>query len=251
MKTISWEIKLGISLVILATLIYTLKYFILGDPVNTYMYIFNAAGFLPLNVLFVTIVINKLLSIRAQRERLEKLNMVIGMFYSEIGTEMLARLSHNDPGVGKIKDHLLVSDRWSEKDFNAVKEIISAHDYQVDDSDIDFAILYNWLESKRDFILRLLENPALLEHGPFTELLRALSHLMDELSRRSSFTTLPNTDISHLFLDLNRVYRHLAIQWLSYMQYLKKNYPYLFSFAMRVNPFDEHATPVVGERIET
>ena len=47
MKTISWEIKLGISLVILATLIYTLKYFILGDPVNTYMYIFNAAGFCP------------------------------------------------------------------------------------------------------------------------------------------------------------------------------------------------------------
>ena len=44
---------------------------------------------------------------------------------------MLARLSHNDPGVGKIKDHLLVSDRWSEK-ILTVKEIISAHDYQVD-----------------------------------------------------------------------------------------------------------------------
>lgn len=123
MKTISWEIRLGISLVILSSLIYTLKYFILGDPVNTYMYIFNAAGFLPLNVLFVTIVINKLLSIRAQRERLEKVNMVIGMFYSEIGTEMLACLSHNDPGVSKIKDHLLVSDRWSEKDFNAILKI--------------------------------------------------------------------------------------------------------------------------------
>ena len=156
------------------------------------------------------------------------------------------------PAVRKrfYESHFHPSDGAALTAWMSVKEIISAHHYQADDSDIDFAILYNWLESKRDFILRLLENPALLEHGPFTELLRALSHLMDELSRRSNFTTLPGTDISHLIMDLNRVYRHLAIQWLGYMQYLKKNYPYLFSFAMRVNPFDEHATPVVGERIE-
>ncbi|MDD4335548.1 MAG: hypothetical protein PHY77_08085 [Desulfotomaculaceae bacterium] len=248
MKIFTWEIKIGLSLVILSSIIYTLKYFTLGDPLNTYMYVFNAGGFLPLNVLFVTMVINKLLSVRAQRDRLEKINMVIGMFYSELGTEMLARLSHNDPGVGKIKDHLLVSEGWTDKNFNSVKKIISAHHYQTDDSNINFAMLHHWLSSKRDFILRLLENPALLEHGPFTELLRAMSHLMDELSRRSDFTTLPETDLNHLFMDLNRVYRHLVIQWLGYMHYLKKNYPYLFSFAMRVNPFDENASPVVGEQ---
>ena len=250
MKIFSWEIKLGIILVILSSSIYTLKYFILGDPVNTYMYIFNASGFLPLNVLFVTMGINKLLSIRAQRERLEKLNMVIGMFYSEVGTEMLTYLSHNDTGISKLKDHLLVSDRWSEKNFSSVREIISAHHYTTENNDIDFAMLHNWLKSKRDFILRLLENPALLEHGPFTELLRALSHLLDELSRRNDFHNLPETDIRHLTQDLDRVYRHMIIQWLDYMQYLKKYYPYLFSFAMRVNPFDDNASPVVGEAVQ-
>ncbi|OQC68906.1 MAG: hypothetical protein BWX50_01111 [Euryarchaeota archaeon ADurb.Bin009] len=29
------------------------------------------------------------------------------------------------------------------------------------------------------------------------------------------------------------------------MEYLQKNYPYLFSLAMRSNPFDETASPVV------
>ncbi len=111
-------------------------------------------------------------------------------------------------------------------------------------------MLHNWLKSKRDFILRLLENPALLEHGPFTELLRALSHLLDELSRRNDFHNLPETDIRHLTQDLDRVYRHMIIQWLDYMQYLKKYYPYLFSFAMRVNPFDDNASPVVGEAVQ-
>jgi hypothetical protein len=29
------------------------------------------------------------------------------------------------------------------------------------------------------------------------------------------------------------------------MKYLKKYYPYLFSFAMRTNPFDQNASPIV------
>ncbi len=247
MKAVSWEKKLGIILVISSAVIYLTKFLILGDPLNTYMYVFNALGFLPINVLFVTLVINKLLSIRAQRDRLEKINMVIGMFFSEIGTQMLTCFSDCDSGIGKIKGNLLVGDSWSDEKFNSVKEILSAHHYKTDSHKIDFEMLHGWLQSKRDFILRLLENPALLEHGSFTELLRTVSHLVDELSRRKEFANLPESDIRHLTEDVNRVYGNLAVQWLGYMQYLKKNYPYLFSFAMRVNPFDENASPIVSQ----
>ena len=51
MRKLSWEIKLGISLVTFSALVYTVKYFVLGDPTNTYNYVFNALGFLPINVL--------------------------------------------------------------------------------------------------------------------------------------------------------------------------------------------------------
>jgi hypothetical protein len=44
---------------------------------------------------------------------------------------------------------------------------------------------------------------------------------------------------------MNRVYRLLITEWLTYMQYLKKHYPYLFSLAMRKNPFDRNASVVV------
>jgi len=36
-------------------------------------------------------------------------------------------------------------------------------------------------------------------------------------------------------------------QWLDYMKHLKNNYPFLFSFAIRTNPFDTEASPVVKE----
>jgi hypothetical protein len=37
----------------------------------------------------------------------------------------------------------------------------------------------------------------------------------------------------------------LVLEWVSYMRYLKEHYPYLFSLAMRTNPFDAEASPVV------
>jgi hypothetical protein len=246
MRAISWEMKFGVVLVFLSVFIYLIKYLILGDALNTYMYVFNALGFLPINVLLVTMVINKLLSIRAKRDRLEKINMVIGMFFTEIGTQMLTYFSDYDPDIDNLKGHLLVDDIWTDEKFNSVKEIINSHAYKADGGKIDFEMLQTWLSSNRNFLLRLLENPALMEHESFTELLRAISHLTDELSRRKEFENLPAADKLHLTGDVNRVYSNLVTQWLGYMLYLKNNYPYLFSLAMRINPFDENATPVVA-----
>jgi hypothetical protein len=86
----------------------------------------------------------------------------------------------------------------------------------------------------------------MLEHATFTELLRAIFHLSEELDRRSSFSMLPASDVAHIAGDMRRVYSLLAAEWLRYMEYLKDNYPYLFSLAMRTNPFDETASIIVS-----
>jgi hypothetical protein len=39
----------------------------------------------------------------------------------------------------------------------------------------------------------------------------------------------------------------LISQWVDYMKHLKKNYPYLFSLAIRINPFIPDASAVVTE----
>ena len=91
----------------------------------------------------------------------------------------------------------------------------------------------------------MLENPTLLEHESFTELLRAVFHLLEELVSRDTLSDLPDTDIDHLSGDIGRVYGLLVGEWLDYMQHLKNNYPYLFSLSMRTNPFDTSTSPVV------
>ncbi len=56
-------------------------------------------AFLPLEVLLVTLVIDRLLRYMERRNRLEKLNMVIGAFFVEVGTDLLAYLSDTDPEI--------------------------------------------------------------------------------------------------------------------------------------------------------
>jgi hypothetical protein len=187
-----------------------------------------------------------LLNRRERRMRLEKLNMVIGAFYSEVGTTLLVYFSDFDSRLEQIKSDLVVKGDWTEAQFRGVAERIRGYDYQVDAAQVDFEHLRAFLTERRGFLLRLLENPMLMEHELFTDLLLAVFHLTEELTHRKKVTDLPAADQAHLAGDVKRIYGLLVHQWLDYLHYLKTNYPYLFSLAIRTNPFDEKASPVVA-----
>lgn len=245
MNKYSWQFKLALILIIFSCVVYFVKFIILGDPENTYFYVFNALGFLPINVLLVTLVLNELLSVRARRERLEKMNMVIGTFFSEAGTDLLKTISHADKNIATLEDTLRVTGAWNDQDFQRVEHVMKEYAFQVDYSEINIEEMRSFLKDKRDFLLRLLENPMLLEHQSFTELLRAVFHFTEEVTRRECISGLPESDCRHLQKDIERIYRTLSLEWLSYMKYLHANYPYLSSLAMRTNPFDSRARVVV------
>lgn len=113
--------------------------------------------------------------------------------------------------------------------------------FKVDSRSVNLYSLRDILVRNRDFLVRLLENPLLLEHAIFTDLLWAVFHLTEELESRRSLEGLPPADMDHLAGDMGRAYGLLAQEWLDYMMHLKANYPYLFSLAMRLNPFDPDA----------
>lgn len=83
----------------------------------------------------------------------------------------------------------------------------------------------------------MFNNPNLPEHSTFTDMLWALYHFIDELENRSEPSELPETDLEHLSVDLSRVYGLLVYEWIFYMKHLKEKYPYLWSLAIRKNPF--------------
>jgi len=245
MKHVSWQTRLGIFLVLLSAVLYVLHFAIFRDAYHISIYLLGDIAFLPIEVLLVTLVLHSLLSQREKRILLEKLNMVVGAFFSEVGNTLLTYFSDFDPRLEEIRKELLVTGEWSEQDFSDVKRRLKGYEYEVDVSKVSLNDLRTVLYEKREFLLRLLENPNLLEHEEFTGLLRAVFHLTEELLCREDFRQLPPTDLEHMANDIKRAYSLLVDQWLDYMGHLKANYPFLFSLAMRTNPFDQTASPIV------
>ena len=245
MKWINWYIVLGSSLVLSSLFLYVIQVAIFHRTNDTLFYMLQDLAFVPMQVLLVTLIISGLLNMREKRLRLEKLNMVIGTFFSEVGTRLIAYFSDFDPKLDDIRKDLIVTKDWSDQEFMDVSKRLKDYDYKVEIQKINLEDLRIFLTGKRDFLVRLLENPVLLEHETFTELLRAVFHLTEELASRKDLQNLPHTDYAHLAGDVKRAYILLVHEWLNYMKYLKDNYPYLFSLAMRTNPFDQSASPIV------
>lgn len=188
-----------------------------------------------------------MLARRDMQVRMNKLNMVIGVFFSEVGLRLLALFSAADPRLEDIRGKLIVTGKWTDQEFRNVSAEIRLYDCTIRTDAVDLAQLQAFTLQKRDFLVRLLENPILLEHETFTDLLRAVFHLTEELAYRAEVSDLPASDRGHLAFDMKRAYMLLISEWLDYMQYLKTNFPYLFSLALRTNPFDRQAQVVVRE----
>jgi hypothetical protein len=225
--------------------LYLLHYLVFRNPQHIFLWSLTSLAFLPISVLFVTLLINRLMRDREKRLRMEKLNMVVGTFFSEVGIHLLVSFSNWDPNLEDIRRQLVVGSEWSDEDFTLCAKRLRRYSYQVDAKKAHLENLRTFLRSKRDFLLRLLENPNLLEHEAFTALLRAVFHLTEELDYRGEFSQLPEPDKEHLAGDMRRAYVMLVQRWLDYMEYMKKNYPFLFSLAVRTNPFDAEASPIV------
>jgi hypothetical protein len=210
--------------------------FLLGD-----------VGFLFLQVAIVTLLVDRLLRNRERRSMRLKLNMVIGAFFSELGTALLGRLAVADTALDDVRADLIPQASWTASHYVAARAALAAHHPKIDITACDLYELRHMLESEKRFVLGLLGNQALLEHEEFSELLWAVTHLAEELSVRDSLDDIPGPDRIHIGGDVKRVYTLLVTEWLEYLRHLQIQYPYLFSLAVRTNPLDPHAKAEVVE----
>ena len=132
----------------------------------------------------------------------------------------------------------------TKKEFRRAVEYAYHLNIELDCHKIDMGELKVFLSQKRMFLLTLLENPNLLEHDRFTDLLWAVTHLDEELEARLSVSDLPDRDLEHIAIDIQRLYDHLTSEWLDYVEHLKVKYPFLFSLVIRTHPFQECPSPI-------
>jgi hypothetical protein len=170
----------------------------------------------------------------------------LGAFFSEVGNRLLADLIGRFNNREEISRNLNVTADWTTKDFKRADAFAYHLKIDIDIHKIDLEGLKTFLAQKRLYLLTLLENPNLLEHDRFTDLLWATTHLDEELEARPSLENLPESDLEHLTVDIERMYDHLASEWLDYVQHLKSSYPFLYSLVLRTHPFQESPSAVVA-----
>ncbi|RZN38562.1 MAG: hypothetical protein EF813_04805, partial [Methanosarcinales archaeon] len=191
MKSVGWEIRFGLSLILLSAILYLIHYAIFRDSHHIFIYMLGHIAFVPIEVLLVALILQRLLDMREKRAMLNKLNMVIGTFFSEVGDDLLAYFSEYDIKLDKIRKELVITDKWSDQEFMDLSKHLKNYDYSVNIQNMDLGHLQSSLVGHRNFLLRLLENPNLLEHESFTDLLRAVFHLTEELAKRGDLKQLP------------------------------------------------------------
>lgn len=182
---------------------------------------------------------------REEAIRQQKIDMLTGLFFSEMGNELLKHFIRFDPEIETLHKILRISAEWKNEDFDKAHNILKKHRHSINSYQGDIPTLLIFLEKKAGLLLRLIENSIIQEHENFTELLRAVFHLRDELLNRNELSELLDSDRKHLEGDIMRAYNLLILEWLRYIGYLKKSYGYLFSLAIRINPFNPESTAVV------
>lgn len=214
-------------------------------PQDTIFYIFQDIAFLPLQIAIVTVVLGSYLKRREKIERLKKINIVINAFFNEAGTEFLICFHGFSKNYDEIKERLNVQTDWTDKMFLKTVGYLKNLDIQIECSKDQLNHLTVLMKNKRNFLIGLLENPNLLEHDTFTDMLLSVFHVMEELLARNEFEVDNQADMEHISNDIQRALKGLLVEWVEYMRHLRLEYPYLYSFMVRKNLFSREGGTMI------
>jgi voltage-gated potassium channel len=111
---------------------------------------------------------------RDSYNRMRKVNMVLGVFFSEVGDHLLGLFSKHHKEVRAIREPLSVTPGWTREQFAEARKKVAIAKPAVDSAEMDLMELSRFLKDKREFLVGLIENPVLVEHEGFSESLLAV-----------------------------------------------------------------------------
>lgn len=177
---------------------------------------------------------------REEHKKLDrKINILLGLLFSEIGNKLLVIIQAHDKHINSTKEVLQFGVSYQPKNYKRIKKRIDnlKIDYKIEEC--EFKRIYALISTNKEFLMRMLENPMLLEGEKLTELIRDIFHLYEEFTYRLKIENLSKTDILHLNQDVIKVYKGLLSTWVLYMEYLHSTYPNLHKFNTHEGPLGE------------
>ena len=126
-----WKLIIATGLILLSLALFTAHYLIFHDEHHLSIFFLGDLAFIPIEVLVVTLIIDQMLESREKQRRMEKLNMVIGTFFSTLGTPLIARLTGADDTIGPVKERLVVTANWNAAMFYEMRKCLDEYSHAV------------------------------------------------------------------------------------------------------------------------
>lgn len=228
MKKFNYYGVISLLLICSSAIMFYIHYLVFGQAENTAYYSTMSFCFIPINSLIVTIVFERLINYKEKNDRINKLNMLVGIFFNEVGCDLMKHFINADEGTSGL---ILKTD-----DLKIIEKKLNSYELDIDMNNIDIDSLKKLLINNSELLINLISNENIHLHETFTDLLMSVVHLRDEILfiEKHGYSDI---DINHLQGDIMRVYKTINTQWVEYIKYLQKHYPFLYNNAIRVNPF--------------
>ncbi len=224
--------KVVLSLTVVSVIIYVLQIMIFHDSQTTAFYIFQDLAFLPLSIAIATVVVGEIYSRKEKADRLERTKMITSTFFTNVGARLMMQMLSAAQNQQLVRQ-IMFADATSETDYQELCNRIHGEQIKLDMSADLYDGVRTVLEEQSTALLILGNNPVLLEHESFTDMLWGLYHLRDEFRLRGSYENLSQTDRDHLEEDFERVFKLMLINRESNVHFLAETFPNYYNAARK------------------
>lgn len=228
MKKTVYYTLISIALILISLSLFSLHIMIFKNTLNTLNDTLINIAFIPIDILVVTIIFDNIVDYKNYKDRNNKLNMLVGLFYNEIGFQLMHYIIQGDKNaINLITDF---------SNINELENLLRNHNYVVNIDNIDIKSIKNLLYNNNSLLINLISNENIILYDDFTDLLMDVTHIRDEIIFIEKYG-FPELGQDHIEEDLDRLYNIITLEWIKYIRYLEKTYPFLYHNAVRLNPF--------------
>jgi hypothetical protein len=140
-RRFSFIVYLALAFLALSGIVYFVHFVIFRDVHHIFIYMVGDLAFLPLEVLLVVLIIERVLARREKQAKLQKLNMVVGAFFTEVGNHLLGSMLKYFGNHAEISERMSVNADWDRKDFRRAADYAYHLDIKLDTRDVNLAEL--------------------------------------------------------------------------------------------------------------
>lgn len=225
-----YKITIAVGLVAISAILFAEYWIYTGDLAYISNYFYLHFAFLPIHALVISLILDELIVHREKKARRKRLNMFLGIFFRQMGMDIMLQMLLLVKKPGELEEMMLVDKDWKARHFRRARMQVANLRLQMNPDREQLARLLAMLAEREQEIIAMTRNPLMLEFESLYRCLLSMFHLIEETHFRGQVVDMSDGVLNHLAQDAGKALILLGGLWLSYLEYLKGEHPVLFGF---------------------